>query len=357
MRKLTVFLGYVLLGIGLILIGFVLSHIIRFTYFLHTPLLTPTTMTTNNDETVLIELLPGMSMSQVAQQLQQRGYLTHPNYFVLYACFTNRTHDLQAGEYALSYQATPTMVLDQLTQGDVLQHLLTLVEGWTITELLNAVRANPNLTHTDSTEQLLKTISTEFSVSHSSLEGLFYPDTYAFPKGTTAYEFLQRAYQRMQQQLADAWQTRDTNLPYPTPYYALILASLIEKEASIADERRLIASVMLNRLRDRMPLQIDAAVLYGINRQLVQPKVKLTRADLRQKTAYNTYLHRGLPPTPIALVSADALDAALHPAQTDYYYYVAKGDGSHHFSKTLKAHRQAVVTYQLNSTQAQGPSS
>ena len=262
---------------------------------------------------------------------------------------------IQAGEYALSYQSTPDAILDQLVQGDVIQHTLTIVEGWTVSDLLAAVHANPNLIHT-ATPQTLAALSAaiEHQDHASTLEGLFYPDTYAFPKGTTDMAFLTRAHQRMQQQLAIAWGSRAKGLPYKTAYQALILASLVEKETSLPDEKPIIAGIIVNRLQHNMLLQIDAAVLYGVNQATGQTKRKLTRADLRADTPYNTYRHRGIVPTPIALPSIDSIRAILHPAATNYFYYVAKGDGTHYFSKTLQEHREAVVTYQGNAKQVLG---
>lgn len=336
-----------IIGIVLLLLCSIgASAVIQFIYFIHSPLLTSTK---TSHPPLIVELMPGMSMQQFAQQLAQQGVLTHPQYFTLYARFTHQAHHLQAGEYAIDDKATPADVLQQLTTGEVVQHRLTIVEGWTVAQLLEALLGDDNLIHTQSANELRQTIRAQLPTPRDSIEGLFYPDTYAFPKGTTADEFLQRAYQRLQQQLASVWQTRAADLPYQTPYHALIVASLIEKEARLSDERRLVASVILNRLHAHMPLQIDAAVLYGVNQHAASPKLALTHKDLRADTPYNTYVHRGLPPTPIALVSADALQAALHPAHSDYYYYVSKGDGSHVFSKTLKAHQQAVLTYQLSS--------
>ena len=340
-----------------------------FIYFLNAPLLK--SKAGEQSDSLIIDIQPDLTFKQLANNLYQQGYLKHPLYFVLYARFRDDAKRIQAGEYALPYTVRPDLILNQLVQGNVRQHKLTIIEGQTVSDLLASMQADLNLIHTlepaSSSHACHKFkkivtmdppmvaqsfnpahIACQLGVIEENLEGLLYPDTYAFPKGTSDVAFLNRAYARMQTVLADAWTNRGANLPYQSPYAALVLASLVEKETAISAEKPIIAGIMVNRLKKGMPLQIDAAVLYGLNQATGQNKRKLSRADLRFDTPYNTYLHRGIPPTPIAFTSLSSIEAVLHPAATQNLYYVAKGDGSHYFSKTYQAHRRAVVEYQLN---------
>ena len=184
------------------------------------------------------------------------------------------------------------------------------------------------------------------------MEGIFYPDTYHFTVPTTDADLLQRAYQKMQQELEKKWMTRAESLPYKTPYESLIAASLVEKETALAEERPLVAGVLVNRLKKGMRLRFDPTVIYALQELYTG---NLTRADLRTQSPYNTYLHAGLPPTPIGLPSSDSLDAALHPSQDGYLYFVATGDGGHFFSESLAEHEQAVQRYLEKLRQRQSP--
>ncbi|MCD6055443.1 MAG: putative YceG family [Gammaproteobacteria bacterium] len=341
-KSLNPFFKYTLIGLFFIIGCFAVSWI----NFLYSPLLTPLSFNTQN---LIIEFKPGTSLKQLANQLKQQGVLKNPRYFSLYARLKNQARRVQAGEYALSFEATPAQVLKQLVKGEVLQYYLTIVEGWTVADLLSAIKADEYLQPTADIKDInsLKIDTVSMGNKSDNLEGCFYPDTYAFPRGTTSLAFLKRAYQRMSQELFNAWEGRDKILPYKTPYEALIAASLVEKETSLQAERPLIASVILNRLDVNMPLQIDAAVLYGVRQHEERSQQHLlTRTDLRKDTPYNTYRHRGLPPAPIALPSLSSIQAVLHPAATQYLYYVAVGDGTHYFSKTLKEHNAAVLRYQ-----------
>ncbi len=233
--------------------------------------------------------------------------------------------------------------MDQILSGKVIQYSITIVEGWNIYQLLDVLKADPHIKQTLqglSHKQIMQRIG--YPEMHP--EGRFYPDTYHFPKGLTDVEFLQRAYGAMQQKLAAEWEKRAVGLPYKTPYEALIMASIVEKETGLPSERQAIAGVFVRRLEKRMRLQTDPTVIYGL---LPNFDGNIRRRDLRRDTPYNTYRRRGLPPTPIAMPGGDAIHAALHPADGDKLYFVSRGDGSHHFSATLEEHNRAVIKYQL----------
>ena len=188
-------------------------------------------------------------------------------------------------------------------------------------------------------------VMTELGLEGQHPEGLFYPDTYQFPRGTSDRQFLKRSYQLMQKHLKIAWANRAKNLPLKSPYEALILASIIEKETGAGHERPLISAVFIHRLNLNMRLQTDPTIIYGMGESF---DGNIRRKDLRADTPYNTYLRKGLTPTPIALPGLASIEAALHPADSKALYFVAKGDGTHYFSKTLKEHNNAVIKYQLN---------
>ncbi|HKJ22845.1 MAG TPA: endolytic transglycosylase MltG [Gammaproteobacteria bacterium] len=286
---------------------------------------------------------PGTSMKSLAYDLQRRGVVDHPGYLVLLARWQRAAGRIQAGEYALAPGMTPRDLLDKLVAGKVLQHSLTLLEGWTFKQMMDAINRDPDLEHTLrglTGEQIM----TRLGLPEHNPEGLFHPDTYHFPEGTSDATFLRRAYDAMHEELARAWHDRDPDVPYDTPYQALIVASIIEKETAIPEERPRIAGVLVRRLRRGMRLAVDPTVIYGLGDLF---DGNLRRHDLRHDTPYNTYLHRGLPPTPIAMPGVKSIQAAMHPAQGQALYYVARGDGSHQFSDTLAEHREAVARYQL----------
>lgn len=289
------------------------------------------------------EVAPGMTLKKIAHDLQQRGVLSHASYLVWLSYLQNKGRNVRAGEYTLAPGTTPSQLLDQLASDKVIEYALTLVEGWTFRQLMDAIERHEKLSHTlsglDEREIMVKL---GFAGQHP--EGRFYPDTYHFPKGTTDVAFLQRAYRAMDQRLQQEWQNRSAGLPLRTPDEALTLASIVEKETGLASERPLIAGVFVRRLRIGMPLQTDPTVIYGMGPSF---DGNLRRRDLESDTPYNTYMHTGLPPTPIAMPGADAIHAVLHPAPGDALYFVARGDGGHVFSATLEQHNRAVVKYQL----------
>lgn len=286
----------------------------------------------------------GDTIKFLADCLHARGKLKHPMYLVLYAELRGWSKQLKAGEYCFVGPLTPKQVLHQVINAQVVQHKIIFIEGWTFKEMLNQLNQikiiKHQLTHLSKLQLLNK-----LTISHHHLEGLFFPDTYNYIYGDTDTEILKGAHVYMLQLLHQQWQQRANNLPYRSAYQALIVASLIQKEATLPSEDPLIASVIINRLKKNMYLQIDPTVIYALGSAYKTP---LTSANLRVKNPYNTYLHKGLPPSPICMPGFVAIEAALHPAETNYLYFVAKGDGSHVFSKTLQDHDIAIRKYILN---------
>ncbi|MEJ2573217.1 MAG: endolytic transglycosylase MltG [Gammaproteobacteria bacterium] len=286
----------------------------------------------------------GTSLKGFTADLHQAGILPHPLYFRWMARFAGDSQSIQTGEYLFASGTTPPQLLHQVVSGGVVQHAFTIVEGWTFDQLLEALRHDEVLTQTlnglDS-EQIMQRLG--YADQHA--EGRFLPDTYHFPRGTTDVAFLQRAYQAMAKLLDEEWAQRGVGLPYRTPYDALIMASIIEKETALPEERSEIAGVFVRRLERGMRLQTDPTVIYGLGKRF---DGNLRRRDLASDSPYNTYMHAGLPPTPIALPGRASLHAALHPASGDAVYFVSRGDGSHAFSATLAEHNRAVRRYQIH---------
>ncbi|MDX1434784.1 MAG: endolytic transglycosylase MltG [Gammaproteobacteria bacterium] len=303
---------------------------------LHSPMTIP-------PEGFVYELASGTTLRQMAAELADAGVLEEPRYLVWQARIDGRAGAIKAGEYDIRPGTTPLALLDQLVEGRVLQHALTVVEGWTFAQLLASVAAHPALDHTLA-DLPPETIMERIGYPGVHPEGRFFADTYHFPRHTTDRAFLRRAYDRMSEFLAAAWPARASDLPLASPEEALVLASLVEKETGAPEERPLIASVFVNRLRRGMRLETDPSVIYGLGEAF---DGNLRRADLRRDTPYNTYTRKGLPPTPIAIPGAAAIRAVLHPARDDALFFVAKGDGSHYFSETYEEHREAVERYQL----------
>lgn len=295
--------------------------------------------TTVQDITYTIE--PGQSLKQMAFDLKNHGVITAPWTFILLTRLSGHATDLQAGEYFFAGNSSLVDIIQQVVRGDVVMHELRINEGWTFAQVAEQILAHDAMKKTLDWSKP-NTILTQLSFSEENSEGLFYPDTYYFPRGYTDATFLTHAYTRMQEFLEKSWQLRDNNLPYDTSYQALIAASIIEKETAVSDERTEISGVIMRRLQKNMPLQMDPTVVYGLGANYDKP---LTHADLKTDTPYNTYLHYGLPPTPIAIPSPASIEAALHPRPGTSLYFVANGDGSHTFSSTLDAHNQAVEIY------------
>lgn len=303
--------------------------------FLTTPL--------NINEPKVFTVQHGMSFNDVNNALKSEGVLTKQKYFEILARDTNKVKKIQSGEYLLRPGLFPKDILDLFVSGKVIQYSLTLVEGWQIQEMLNAINSNDILVKTLNLQEKDKLME-QLGYTEPNPEGLFFPDTYHFPRGTTDKAFLQRAYKRLQHILNEEWQQRIENLPYKTPYDALIMASLIEKETGLTSERNKIAGVFVRRLNKNMKLQTDPSVIYAMGKQY---NGNIRKKDLDIDSPHNTYRYKGLPPTPISLVGREAIHAALHPEDGKALYFVAKGDGSHYFSETLKEHNHAVAKYQL----------
>ena len=295
------------------------------------------------DGGILYEIAPGSSLTTVADELWQRGVLQRPRLFRWYGQLTGSAGSIHAGEYRIDAGTTPRELLDKFVTGEVRLYSFTVVEGWTYRELVQALGRHPaverSLTVEDS-PRLLETLSA--STTHP--EGLFLPETYRFPRGTKDVDILRQSFELMQETLAAEWAGREPGVPLDSPYEALILASIIEKETARADERSRISGVFVRRLQKGMRLQTDPTVIYGLGESF---DGNLTRRHLNTDTPYNTYTRAGLPPTPIALPGAAAINAALHPAPGAELYFVATGlgDGSHRFSETKAEHDAAVKEY------------
>lgn len=290
-----------------------------------------------------VDLKGGSSLTSVSQQLVRQGVLHEPWSFILLVRAFGKAGEIKAGNYLVNSGITPYDLFITITNGNTMQTSITFIEGWTFAQMREAIMKNEGIKHVTTAytdQQILGNIGAK----ESAPEGLFFPDTYYFSRGMSDQEILKRAYQAMQTKLNKVWQGRDAGLPYNSPYQALIMASIVEKETGRGDERPQIAGVFLNRLRVGMRLQTDPAVIYGLGERF---DGNLRKSDLLADTPYNTYTREGLPPTPIAMPGLAAIEAALHPDKTKALYFVGKGDGSHAFSATLAEHNRAVTRYQL----------
>lgn len=301
---------------------------------------------------VTIDVPRGQPFAATLDELAARDLLDHPAWLRAYARATGADARIKAGEYEVSPGTTPRGLVALLESGDVVQHSLTLVEGWTFRDVRNAIEREPHLEHT-LTGKDDATIMKALGEEGQAPEGLFFPDTYLFGKGTTDLAVLREARTRMRRELDAAWQARAPQLPIATPYEALILASIVEKETALAAERPRIAGVFTTRLRRGMRLQTDPTLIYGLGPSF---DGNLRRADLERDGPYNTYTRTGLPPTPISLPGAQALRAAVNPDERGEVYFVATRlpDGSHEFSRTLAEHEAAVQRYLARYRQQQG---
>ncbi len=304
--------------------------------FLATPLHLP-------DGEIIYQVERGASLAAVAADLQAAGMLRNARYLRWYGRYTGQASQIRAGEYRLGDGLVPDALLALLVSGQGVTHTLTLLEGWNIRQVRTAVATHEVLQDTLSDaddEELMRRLG----LPGEHPEGRFFPDTYHFQRGTTDLEFLRRALDKMDKELEAAWSQRAAELPLENPYQALILASIIEKETGQANERAQIAGVFSRRLIKGMKLQTDPTVIYGMGEAF---DGNIQRKDLRADTPYNTYVHTGLPPTPICMPGRGALRAAVDPAEGKALFFVARGDGTHVFSATLRAHNAAVRKYQL----------
>jgi UPF0755 protein len=296
------------------------------------------------EDSVVLEVERGTSLRGLSEELTERGMLDHPYFFMAMAYLADNARGIKAGEFEIPNGVTPPKLLELLTSGKVVQRAFTLVEGWTYPEVLGAVAKDKRFDKVLGDDPSAAMIMASLGHPGEHPEGRFFPDTYHFSKGTSDLDILRRSFETMEKVLAEEWKKREEGLPLETSYEALILASIVEKETGLASERPTIAGVFVRRLNLGMKLQTDPTVIYGLGDDF---DGNLTRAHLRGDTPYNTYVHQGLPPTPIALPGREAIHAVLHPKAGESLYFVAKGDGSHHFSATLGEHNRAVRRYQL----------
>ena len=293
---------------------------------------------------LLFTVSPGESVSTVARRLAGQGVIDSAAAFSWAARYKGLASRIQAGEYILMPGTTASRLLEQFVRGEVTSYSLTLVEGWNFQQMLAAIARSPELEHTLTGLDVAQ-IMARIGYPDVHPEGRFFPDTYHFSRGMSDADILQRAYRSMETILQQEWQTRADDLPYKTADEALIMASIIEKETGLADERQDIAGVFVRRLQKGMLLQTDPTIIYGLGEKF---DGNLRRKHLKDSgNRYNTYRHKGLPPTPIAMPGRESIHAALHPAPGKALYFVARGDGSHQFSATLKEHNRAVRKYQL----------
>ncbi len=289
-----------------------------------------------------VTIRPGASLATAARDLAAAGVVMRPWQFALVGRLQGRDAAIKAGTYRFDAPLTPLALLDKLIRGESILMEVVFIEGWTFRQLRQALDAHPDLRH-DTAGLSDAEVLAKIGAAPGHPEGRFFPDKYLFAKGTSDLEVLRQAYARMERKLAAAWAEREPGVPLASPYEALILASIVEKETGAAADRAMIAGVFANRLRAGMLLQTDPSVIYGLGDAF---DGNLRKRDLLADGPYNTYTRGGLPPTPIALPGQASLQAAVRPARTDALYFVARGDGSSEFSRTLDEHNRAVAKYQ-----------
>ena len=298
----------------------------------------------NLDGPEYLTIETGMSLLAVAEELEQRGWFEYPLYLQLEGKFRGVDGLIKTGQYQVEPGATAVSLLEMIVAGKVTQYALTIPEGWTFRQIMSALREHPHiksvLTSADPDRVMAETGYPGYSA-----EGRFFPDTYYFPAGTTDVDFLRRAFKQMEKVLNEEWEKRATGLPYRSPYQALIMASLIEKETAAPNERGKIAGVFMRRLERNMKLQTDPTVIYALGESF---DGDIKHKDLGLDSPFNTYRYKGLPPTPIAAAGRASIRAALQPEPGEALYFVATGEnGLHYFSRTLAEHNKAVAEYQL----------
>jgi len=285
---------------------------------------------------------PGSTLRGAAQEMERAGALRQPALFVLMGRLLGEATNIKAGNYEITEAITPYRLLQKIVQGDVTQATVKFVEGWTFRQMRKVLDEHPGVAHTSrglADEEILRRLG----IQDPSPEGLFFPDTYHFASGSSDLRVLGRAYRLMRSNLDALWASRTPDLPLATPYEALILASIVEKETGREEDRPLVAAVFVNRLRKGMLLQADPTVIYGLGEGF---DGNLRKRDLLVDAPYNTYTRAGLPPTPIAMPGLASLTVTLNPPANDVLYFVSRGDGTSHFSRTLGEHERAVTKYQ-----------
>lgn len=297
----------------------------------------------NGQNVVDFDIRPGLGLKAAAEAMAAAGVGIRPWQFALLGRLSGRDRNIKAGSYEIGSGETAWQLLEKLTAGDVTQTEIVIIEGKTFRELRARLDAHPDLRH-DTAGLSDVDILQRIGATASHPEGRFFPDTYLFAKQSSDLAIYRRAYQAMQRRLAASWDSRDPSVPYKDMNEALIMASIVEKETGAAADRGKVASVFVNRLRKGMMLQTDPTVIYGLGEKF---DGNLRKIDLLTDTPYNSYTRPGLPPTPIALPGMASIEAALHPPKTDFFYFVARGDGSSAFSRTLEEHNRAVAKFQL----------
>jgi len=306
----------------------------------------------NQKNPIHLTIKSGSSVSKVAWQLNKQGFMQEPKWFSWYVRYQKKQHVIKAGEFEINPNWTVDELITGLEKAKNIQYPVTIVAGQTIQQTLQMIQALPKIKKELDVLDV-KSLQALFNVDkkidarypYATIEGLILPETYHYQSGDSDKQIVLRAHNALQSKLDQAWQKRNEKLPYKSKYEALIMASIVEKETGHAPERPLIAGVFMRRIKIGMRLQTDPTVIYGIGQGY---DGNIRKRDLLKKTPYNTYRIDGLPPTPIALPSAEAIDAALNPEKTKALYFVAKGGGEHHFSKTLKEHNRAVQKYLLS---------
>nr|WP_284739032.1 endolytic transglycosylase MltG [Pseudomonas sp. CG7] len=325
-----------LLETGLVLAGLVLG---ASAWKIHSALQQPLNITQEE----LLDVPNGTTPTGTLKRLEADGLIKDAFWLRVYWRFNLAGQPLHSGEYRMVPGMTMEGLIGVWKRGEVVQYSVTLVEGWNFRQVRAALAKDEKL------QQTLANLSDSEvmdRLGHSGVfpEGRFFPDTYRFVRGTSDVDLLKKAYDRLEDVLAKEWAQRAADVPYTLPYQALIMASLVEKETGVPQERGQIAGVFVRRMRLGMLLQTDPTVIYGLGERYTG---KLTRAHLKEENPYNTYLIPGLPPTPIAMVGREAIHAALNPAPGNSLYFVARGDGSHVFSDDLESHNNAVREFQL----------
>ena len=302
--------------------------------------------TTLNSDIASFEIKKGSSIRNVSRNLETQHIIQPAYFFTILAKLQKQDTKIKAGEYALKKGMSPEDLLALFASGKTIQYQTRLPEGSTFNEIVTLIKSDANLVQTltdDDYKNIMSKLDTKYQ--HHKPEGWFYPDTYNYPKGTSDFQFLQRSHDLMVKALNKEWENRKPYKGINTPYDALILASIIEKETGVPDDRGKVARVFINRLKKGMLLQTDPTVIYGMGDRY---KGNITKNDLLTDTPYNTYTRKGLTPTPIATPSAESIKAAFNPEDGDMLYFVAKGDGYSHFSKTYSEHKKAVIKHLLD---------